>query len=79
MFVEERRQKKTITNVFGEKPVLKLMFYAMYRTAKRWRALKVIASNYVRWCLKRDTASGSFQPMCTKRNFLATLGHFPGE
>ncbi|MDX1489164.1 MAG: transposase, partial [Acidiferrobacterales bacterium] len=41
LFVEERRRLKIIPNAFGEKPVLKLMFGAMIRAAKRWRAIKV--------------------------------------
>ena len=41
LFVEERRRLKIIPNAFGEKPVLKLMYGAMIRAAKRWRAVKV--------------------------------------
>ena len=41
LFVEERRRLKIIPNAFGEKPVLKLMFGAMIRTAERWRAIKL--------------------------------------
>jgi len=41
LFVEERRRLKIIPNAFGEKPVLKLMFSAMIRTAERWRAIRV--------------------------------------
>ena len=41
LFVEERRRLKTISNAFGEKPVLKLMSGAMIRAAERWRAIKV--------------------------------------
>jgi transposase-like protein len=41
LFVEERRRLKIIPNAFGEKPVLKLMFGAMTRTADRWRPIKI--------------------------------------
>ena len=41
LFVEERRQLKTIPNAFGAKPVLKFMFGAMIRAAERWRAINI--------------------------------------
>ena len=41
LFVEERRRLKIIPNVFGERPVLKLMYGAMIRAAERWRAIKL--------------------------------------
>lgn len=41
LFVEERRRLKIIPNVFGERPVLKLMFGAMIRAAERWRAIRI--------------------------------------
>jgi putative transposase len=41
MFVEERRRLKIIPNAFGERAVLKLMFGALIRAAKRWRSVKV--------------------------------------
>ena len=41
LFVEERRRLKIIPNVFGEKPVLKLMFGAMIGAAERWRAIRI--------------------------------------
>ena len=40
LFVEKRRRLKIIPNAFGERPVLKLMFAAMTRAAKRWRSIK---------------------------------------
>ena len=40
LFVEERRRLKIITNGFGEKAVLKLMFGALIRAAERWRGLR---------------------------------------
>ena len=40
LFVEERRRLKIIPNGFGEKPVLKLMFGALFRAAERWRGLR---------------------------------------
>jgi len=40
LFVEERRRVKIISNGFGEKPVLKLMFGALIRAADRWRGLR---------------------------------------
>jgi hypothetical protein len=36
----ERRRLKIISNGFGEKPVLKLMFGALVRAAERWRGLR---------------------------------------
>jgi hypothetical protein len=39
--VEERRRLKIIPNAFGERAVLKLMFGALIRAAKRWRSIKV--------------------------------------
>jgi hypothetical protein len=39
-FGEERRRLKIVPNAFGEKPVLKLMFAALIRTAESWRALR---------------------------------------
>ncbi len=40
LFVEERRRLKIIRNVFGERPVLKLMLGALIRAAERWRGLR---------------------------------------
>jgi transposase-like protein len=40
LFVEERRRLKIIPNGFGEKPILKLMFGELIRTAERWRGLR---------------------------------------
>ena len=41
LFLEERRRLKIIPNAFGEKPVLKLMFGAIIRTAERCRAIEI--------------------------------------
>ena len=41
LFVEEHRRMKIIPNTFGEKPMLKLMFVAMTRTAQHWRVVSV--------------------------------------
>ena len=67
VFVEGRRQKKTITNAFGEKPMLKLMFYATYLTVKRWCALKVIVSNDVRWCPETGYSLRQFFRRCAPK------------
>ena len=40
LFVEERRRLKIVSNGFGEKRVLKLMFGALIRAAERWRGLR---------------------------------------
>ena len=40
LFGEERRRLKIVPNAFGEKPVLKLMFAALIRTAESWRGLR---------------------------------------
>ena len=40
-FVKERRRLKIIPNGLGEKPVFKLMFGAMIRSAECWRAIRV--------------------------------------
>ena len=39
--MEERRRLKIIPDAIGVKPVLKLMFAAMIRTAERWRSLQL--------------------------------------
>ena len=39
--VEKRRRTKIIPHAVGERPVLKLMFAAIIRTADRWRGIQV--------------------------------------
>ena len=41
LFLEERRRTKIIPHVFGERPVLKLMYAAVIRAADRWRGIIV--------------------------------------
>ncbi len=41
LFGEERRRTKVLPHVFGERPVLKLMYAAVIRAADRWRGLTV--------------------------------------
>jgi putative transposase len=41
LFGEERRRTKVIPHAFGERPVLKLMYAAVIRSADRWRGLTV--------------------------------------
>ena len=41
LFLEERRRTQIIPHAFGERPVLKLMYAAMIRSADRWRGIAV--------------------------------------
>jgi putative transposase len=41
LFLEERRRTKIIPHAFGERPVLKLLYAAVIRSADRWRGLVV--------------------------------------
>jgi hypothetical protein len=41
LFLEERRRTKIISNAFGERSVLKLMYAAVIRAAERWRGIAV--------------------------------------
>jgi hypothetical protein len=40
LFGEERRRLMIVPNVFGKKPVLKLMFGALIGAAESWRGLR---------------------------------------
>jgi putative transposase len=41
LFVEERRRVKAALHLFGERPVLKLMYAALVRGAENWRGIQV--------------------------------------
>lgn len=41
LFLEERRRQKAALHLFGERPVLKLMYAALVRGAERWRGITV--------------------------------------
>ncbi len=41
LFVEERRRMRAVLHVFGERPVLKLMYAALVRGAERWRGMAI--------------------------------------
>ncbi|MGH9338185.1 MAG: transposase [Acidobacteriota bacterium] len=41
LFGEERRRMKAVGTLFGERPVLKLMYSALIRASDRWRGLSV--------------------------------------
>ena len=41
LFGEERRRTKLIPHAFGERAVLKLMYAALIRAAKRWRGIRM--------------------------------------
>ncbi len=41
LFVEERRRLRAVVHVFGERPVLKLMYRALVRRAERWRGVTI--------------------------------------
>lgn len=41
LFEEDRRRTKVLPHAFGERPMLKLMFAAVIRSAEKWRKLKV--------------------------------------
>lgn len=41
LFEEDRRRTKVLPHAFGERPMLKLMFAATIRAARRWRKLNV--------------------------------------
>ncbi len=39
LFLEDRRRMRAVGTLFGERPVLKLMYAALIRTAERWRGV----------------------------------------
>ena len=41
LFEEERRRSKVAPTLFGERPVLKLMFAAVTRASEKWRGIKI--------------------------------------
>lgn len=41
LFVEERRRLKAALHLFGERPVMKLMYAALVRGAERWHGVRV--------------------------------------
>lgn len=41
LFLEERRRQKAALHMFGERPVLKLMYAALVRGSERWRGVTV--------------------------------------
>lgn len=41
LFAEERRRMKAVGTVFGERPVLKLMYSALIRASENWRGVRV--------------------------------------
>lgn len=41
LFLEERRRMKAAITVFGEKPVLKMMFGALSRSTRRWAGVQI--------------------------------------
>jgi len=41
LFLEERRRQKAALHMFGERPVLKLMYAALVRGSERWRGLTI--------------------------------------
>ena len=41
LFEEERRRTKTISNFFGERPVLKLMYASVIRASDAWRGVHI--------------------------------------
>lgn len=43
LFVEERRRTRAVGTLFGERPVLKLMFAAMIRASETWRTVGIEA------------------------------------
>jgi putative transposase len=51
LFLEERRRQRAALHMFGERPVLKLMYAALVRGSERWRGLTI--SNFERKQLER--------------------------
>ena len=41
LFEEGRRRGKVALTLFGERPVMKLMFAALIRAAERWKGLRI--------------------------------------
>jgi transposase-like protein len=41
LFGEERRRTKVISNFFGERPVLKLMYAALIRASEQWHGITI--------------------------------------
>ena len=41
LFLEERRRQKAALHLFGERPVLKLMYAALVRGSERWRGITI--------------------------------------
>ncbi len=41
LFEEERRRSKVAPTLFGERPVMKMMFAAVTRASERWRGIKI--------------------------------------
>jgi putative transposase len=41
LFVEERRRQRAALHMFGERPVLKLMYAALVRGSERWRGITI--------------------------------------
>lgn len=82
LFGEERRRLKVIANAFGERPVLKLMYAAVLRTATGWRRMKItvfeqkqlelirqeLADAYHRRHAPAVTAEGSIPSRKSSRN-----------
>lgn len=62
---EESRRLKIISNGFGEKPVLKLMFGALIRTADRWRGLRFTEFELRQIAAARRDLSDEYQTSLT--------------
>jgi transposase-like protein len=43
LFEEERRRMKIVSNAFGERAVLKLMYASLLRGSERWRGIRMSA------------------------------------
>jgi hypothetical protein len=84
LFIEECRRLKIIPNAFGERAVLKLMFRALIRAAKRWRSVKVneferrqlaaAQKSSIRNTKPRSASKQSRQTMMLRLDYPAILG-----
>ena len=81
LFGEERRRTKVIPHAFGERPILKLMYAALIRTAERWHGLRFTEFELRQLKAIRDELNSAFQartpplpaaPISASRNRLSS-------
>jgi len=51
LFLEERRRTRAVGTLFGERPVLKLMYAALIRASGRWNGIEI--DSFSRYQLER--------------------------